>query len=417
VRTTIEVAIIGAGPYGLSIAAHLRARGVGFRIFGSPMHTWRTQMPKGMRLKSEGFASALYDPDSAFTLAHYCKQEGIPYADIGHPVQLEAFSSYGLEFQKRFVPELEDKLVASLERSAEGFQIRLVDGEVFSAQKVISAIGICHYQYLPPVLADLPEEFVTHTSRHSALDRFKGREVAVIGAGSSAVDVAGLAREAGASVQLIARMPVIRFHDPPGPIPRPFLDRVRAPMTGLGPGWRSLFCTSAPLLFHQMPEKFRLEVVRRHLGPASGWFSKEKVVGHVPFHLGCNVKQVNIKNGRVHLHFSASDGGQRELVTDHVIAGTGYRVDLRRLSFLNSEFRAGIRSVNDAPVLSLHFESSIPGLYFVGASSANSFGPLVRFLVGAQFTARRLSRHLARSLSRRLVQGVSVNGTKTVPEA
>src|SRR5580704_12695153 len=95
-----RVAIIGAGPYGLSIAAHLKACGVDFRIFGSPMHTWTTQMPEGMRLKSEGFASSLYAPDSAFTLRDYCREQCIPYADLGLPVPLETFVAYGLRFQK-----------------------------------------------------------------------------------------------------------------------------------------------------------------------------------------------------------------------------------------------------------------------------------------------------------------------------
>jgi cation diffusion facilitator CzcD-associated flavoprotein CzcO len=88
-----DVAIIGAGPYGLSLAAHLRARGVDFRIFGKPMQTWLEHMPKGMRLKSEGFASSLYDPDSKFTLAAYCKERGLAYADTGMPIPLETFTA------------------------------------------------------------------------------------------------------------------------------------------------------------------------------------------------------------------------------------------------------------------------------------------------------------------------------------
>ena len=392
----VDTAIIGAGPYGLSIAAHLKARKVGFRIFGSPMHTWRMHMPNGMLLKSEGFASSLYDPDSAFTLGRYCQEQGAPYADLGLPVPLETFASYGLEFQKRFVPELEDKLVVAMDRSLSGFDIRLEDGELVTARKVVSAVGISHYQYVPPVLAALSEEFVTHSSHHRSFDRFKGRDVTVIGAGASALDVAGLLHVAGACVQLVARKPVVDFHHPPGPIPRPLLDRIRRPTTGLGPGWRSLFCTRAPLVFHAMPQWFRLEVVRRHLGPAAGWFIKDLVVGHVAFHLGFNVVQADIQNGRVQLQLASSDGTQRTLVTDHVIAGTGYRVDLRRLAFLNSGLLAGIRSVDNTPVLSMNFESSVPGLYFVGTTSANSFGPMARFAYGARFTARRLARHLGR---------------------
>ncbi len=210
-----DVAIIGAGPYGLSIAAHLKALGVDFRIFGHPMHTWLAHMPKGMRLKSEGFASCLYDPDSTFTLEAYCKEKGIPYSDIGLPVPLEVFAAYGLEFQRRFVPELEPNLVTSLRRSAEGFQIGLDDGRRLSARRVVMAVGLTHYENMPPLLAALGENFATHSARHNTVDQFKGREVVVVGAGASALDLAALLHQAGAKVQVVARKPAIRFHDPP----------------------------------------------------------------------------------------------------------------------------------------------------------------------------------------------------------
>jgi len=394
-RTT-DVAIIGSGPYGLSLGAHLKARGVEFRIFGRPMDTWLTQMPRDMRLKSEGFASSLYDPDATFTLGHYCRSTGLPYADLGLPVPLATFASYGLEFQRRLVPELEQRLVASLVRSSSGFEIGLEDGEVALARRVVVAVGISHFQSIPPALSQLPGEFVTHSSRHRTFDQFKGREVVVIGAGASALDVAAALHQAGAAAQVVARDTKIRFHDPPGPLPRPLLERVRAPMTGLGPGWRSLFCTNAPLVFHKMPQRFRLEVVRRHLGPAGGWFVKEQVVGKVGLHAGLTVASACIQNDRVHLQLNKGDGVPRTVSADHVIAATGYQVDLRRVGFLNSDVWVGIRSLGHAPILSANFESSMPGLYFIGAASANSFGPVVRFAYGARFTSRRLSKHLAR---------------------
>ncbi len=403
-----DVAIIGAGPYGLSIAAHLKAHGLDVRIFGSPMHTWMTQMPKGMRLKSEGFASSIYDPDSALSLANYCRQEGIPYADSGLPVPLETFVSYGLEFQKRLVPEVEDKLVVSLHRSPNGFQLCLENGEVVSARKVVTAVGISHFKHVPQIFSSLSEEFLTHSSSHSTLDQFKTREVIVVGAGASALDLAALLHQAGAVVHLVARKPVIRFHDPPGRIPRPFLQRIRRPMTGIGPGWRLLFCTSAPLVFRQLSEQFRLEAVRKVLGPAPAWFVKQQVVGNVSFNLGAIINQANVRNGRVSLELTDAAGNRRSLVADHVIAATGYKVDLQRLTFLSSDIQAGIRSVEQTPVLSSNFESSVPGLFFVGTSAANTFGPVMRFAFGARFTARRISGHLARSASRKLSEGGSL---------
>ena len=360
------------------------------------MDTWLTQMPQDMRLKSEGFASSLYDPDDTFPLRSYCRSTGLPYADVGFPIPLATFASYGLEFQRRFVPELEQKLVTSLIPSSAGFEIGLEGGETAAARKVVVAVGISHFQNIPPALSQLPEEFVTHSSRHRTFDQFKGREVVVIGAGASALDVAAALHQAGAAAQVIARDSRIHFHEPPGPIPRPFLDRVQAPMTGLGPGWRSLFCTHAPLVFHKMPQRFRVEVVRRHLGPAAGWFVKEQVAGKVELHTGLKIGSASVQNNRVHLQLNNGDSVPRTVSADHVIAATGYQVDLRRVEFLNSDVWMGIRSVGRAPELSANFESSMPGLYFIGAASANSFGPMMRFAYGARFTSRRLSKHLAR---------------------
>jgi thioredoxin reductase len=396
----IEVAIIGAGPYGLSIAAHLGARGVDFRIFGSPMHTWLTQMPKGMRLKSEGFASSLSDPDSSFTLKHYCEREGIPYSDTGNPVPLEAFAAYGIAFQKKFAPALENKQIVSVQQISDAFRIRLEDGEVFEARKVIVAVGISHFGYVPPILANLPEEFVSHSSRHSTLEHFSGREVVVVGAGASALDLAALLHQSGAATQLVARKPVIRFHDPPSQKRRSLIQRLRLPMTGIGPGWKLFFCVHAPLLLHKLPESMRLDIVRKLLGPAPGWFVKEQVVGKVPFNLGVDITSAYVQDGRVKIELSDSSGARRSLIADHVIAATGFQVDLKRLAFLDSNLQRGIRSVEQAPVLSSNFESSVPGLYFVGTSAANSFGPLMRFAFGVSFVARHLSRHLARTISR-----------------
>jgi thioredoxin reductase len=397
--TSCNVAIIGAGPYGLSIASHLGARGIEYRIFGQPMDTWLKRMPKGMRLKSEGFASSLYDANSEFSLGAYCKREHLPYADIGLPVPLETFTAYGLEFQKRFVPQLENKLVVSVSQSPAGFELRLSDGEVCRARTVIVAVGLTHYAYTPPLFSEMPAEYVSHSSVHHALGHFQGRTVAVVGAGSSALDLAALLHQAGADVQLVARSSAIRFHDPPHE--RSILERMRAPNTGLANGWNLVFCTRLPGVFHRMPERFRLDFVRRTLGPAPGWFIKQEVVGKVPFHLGVNVTGAKIQNSRIHLELTNRSGEPRTVTADHVIAATGYRVDLRRLTFMASDIRSAIDEVEQTPILASNFESSVPGLYFVGTSGANSFGPLLRFAYGAKFAAMHLTKHLARLGSRR----------------
>jgi len=392
--TPTDVAIIGTGPYGLSIAAHLRRLRVPYRIFGTPMHSWRYRMPVGMCLKSEGFATNLYEPESSFTLAHYSAERGLPYADVGYPVPLETFIAYGLEFQKRLVPNVEETDVTLLKQTSSRFLLQTARGETLRANKVVLAVGITHFGYVPPLLASLAPEYVTHSSVHREMDTFRGRSVAVIGAGASAVDVAALMHEAGVDVHLVARRDAILFQAPSFE-PRPWVQRIVNPRSGLGLGWRSRMCCDAPLLFHSMPLKLRLRAVQRHLGPAAGWFVKDKVVSRVPMHLGAELQQAAVRDNRVCLTYERKDHREFTLVVDHVVAATGYRVSLRRLQFLDESLRQRLRSVDDTPVLTKSFESSVPGLFMVGLASANCFGPLTRFACGAQFTARHLSRSLS----------------------
>src|SRR5262249_42296135 len=119
-----DICIIGAGPYGLSIAAHLAARNIPHRIFGRAMETWAKQMPKGMLLKSDGFATCLYDPRRAFAFKHYCRERNISYADLGIPPSLEEFVDYGRAFQRRFVPHLEEVMVKNLEHDGVGLRVQ-----------------------------------------------------------------------------------------------------------------------------------------------------------------------------------------------------------------------------------------------------------------------------------------------------
>jgi thioredoxin reductase len=413
----LETAILGAGPYGLSIAAHFRRRGISFRIFGRLMDSWRTHMPKGMCLKSDGFASNIYDPDGDFTLRHFCAEQGIEYSDAGLPVRLDTFSAYGLAFKERKVPELEDKLVTGLDRLPNGFRLTLDNGEIFSAHRVVLAVGITHFEHLPSDLANLPPEFLSHSFRHHDLEPFRGRDVVVIGGGSSATDLAGLLHEAGSDVQLISRRTELKFHGRPQPGQPGLWQSIKRPQSGIGPGWRLRFCADAPMVFHHLPESLRLEAVRRILGPSGGWFAKDKVIGKVPLLLGYTPQRAEVQNGRVKLHLRAADGSEREVLTEHVIAATGYKVDLDRLRFLSPELRSKLELVNGSPALSSSFESSMPGLYFAGLTAANSFGPVMRFAFGAGFAARTLTRAVSKSLARQPASiSISVSGRRELRE-
>jgi thioredoxin reductase len=394
----VDVAIIGAGPYGLSVAAHLRAQGVSVRIFGSPMQAWRESMPAGMRLKSEGFASSLSDPRGEMTLGAYCAQRNIPYAATGVAVPLELFVAYGEAFQKQFAPQLENTMVTGVEPAAHGYDLRLQTGEVVAARKVVVASGIRAFDHMPAELSHLPSEYLSHSAAFGEATHLAGRDVVVVGGGSSAVDVIALLRRSGARVRGVTRRSAIRFQSPLGQ--RSLWQKIKAPMTGLGPGWKSVLCVKAPLLFHAMPEKFRVDVVRRYLGPAPGWFVRDQIEGHVPFMLECDVIASAVVEGRVHLTLRRPDKSTEVVTTDHVVAATGYQVDLRRLAFLGETILKGLRLTAGAPALSRHFESSLTGLYFVGTAAANSFGPMLRFAYGADYAARRVASHLARGAKR-----------------
>jgi thioredoxin reductase len=396
VSATVNVAIIGAGPYGLSVSAYLTSVGIQHRIVGNPMELWRTQMPRGMLLKSEGFASSLADPTGEFSLKRYCKDHNIRYADLGTPVSLDTFCAYGAAFQNRLVPHLEDKKLKHLSLSPNGFILELENGEKFEAQKVVLAVGVSHFRYIPPELAGLPSDRVSHSSEHSEPERLKGRDVVVVGAGSSAIDLSAALAENGAKVQMISRRPSVLIHDKMK-LPRSFKEKALNPMSGIGLGWPLMAFCYAPHVIHHMPSSFRVRAVKRILGPAAGWFMKDRF-SSVPTLVGQTVKSAATSDTGVTLQLVGRDGIERSVVTEHVIAATGYRTDLGRLAFLNQDIRSRLATIETSPELSSNFESSVRGLYFVGAAAAYSFGPVMRFAVGAKFAARRVSKHLARQL-------------------
>jgi thioredoxin reductase len=371
------------------------------------MSFWTQHMPTGMKLKSEGFASSLYDPASAFTLDVYCKEKGIPYKDIGLPVPLKVFSDYGLEFQRRMVPNLERKMVTSVKQVPDGFELRLDNGETVAARRVVVATGLTHFNFIPPAIADLPKQYVTHSADHTDLDEFRGRDVVVVGRGASALDIAGLLHEIGARVQVVVRESKVRFHDPPPPTPPTFFDRLREPITGIGPGWKLWLCCNLPLVFRHMSKDFRFEKVRTVLGPAPGWFVREQIIGKVPLTLNTVITEAKVQDGKVHLQLKDRDGKQSQMVCDHVISGTGYKTDVRKLPFLDPSIVSRINHEEQIPILSSYFETSVPGLFIVGVTAAQNFGPVLRFAYGAGFASKRVSRYLDQTAKIRVAPGAS----------
>jgi NADPH-dependent 2,4-dienoyl-CoA reductase/sulfur reductase-like enzyme len=397
--TSPSVAVVGAGPYGLSVSAHLTARGVPHRVLGRPMSLW-AGMPRGMFLKSEGHASNISDPAGASTLRRFAREHDRPYADLGLPVPLDLFTDYGHWFQRREVPHLEVRDVVSLARSGRGFAVSLSDGTALTADRVVLAVGVGSFAHLPDELVGLPDRLVTHSSAHRDFTRLSGQDVIVVGGGQSALETAVLLAEAGARPHVLVRGGVLRWN--PYPVGR---SPILHPLSGLGTGWRLLACARLPGTFHFLPGDRRVDMVRRALGPAGGWWLRDRFEGAIPVMTGTRIVSARPDGDGVELTLDGPDGAGR-LRAQHVVAGTGYRVDLTRLSFLDDSLRAGIATLAGFPVLSRRFESTEPGLFFVGLAAAAAFGPVQRFVCGSGFAARTVTS----ALSARRLRGSGGDG-------
>jgi cation diffusion facilitator CzcD-associated flavoprotein CzcO len=169
--TVCDVSVVGAGPYGMSVAAHLRTvKGLEVRVFGEPMSFWETKMPIGMLLRSPWAGSHISDPQCALTLDAYHKAIG---SQFGAPIPLNHFIGYGHWFQRQVVPDVDKRQVLNIESNSSRFQLTLADGEIIKARRVVVATGIGRFASWPEPLRNLPPELVSHTSEHTDLSRVR----------------------------------------------------------------------------------------------------------------------------------------------------------------------------------------------------------------------------------------------------
>jgi len=366
-----------------------------------------------MVLKSPGFASTLTAASSSFTLESFCAEKGYTYDAAHIPVKLEHFIDYGIEFQKRLVPQLEEHDVAAVRRVVGGFRVRLEDGEELLTSLLVVAVGTSHFDSVPKVFEGLPDRYVSHSSMHPDLTAFAGKQVTILGAGASALEMAAILREHGTDVTLIAREKTVRFQALPYEGERTWIEKLRAPTTQIGLGWRCWMACKGPHIFRLLPEDLRYKALKKHTASAGGWTIRRRVLGKVPMVLGVEVTGASVHNGLVSLTLTEASGKTTEHLTEHVIAATGYEVDLNRLNFLGTGLRAEIDASRGAPLLDANFQSSVRGLYFVGEASAPTFGPLMHSACGAHYSSAWLSRHLAR-VARSKVRSVAMSEMRLV---
>ncbi|HEV7218771.1 MAG TPA: NAD(P)-binding domain-containing protein [Terriglobales bacterium] len=385
--------IVGAGPYGLSIAAHLKAAGIPCHLYGTPLESWRKFMPQGMVLKSERFASNLWDPRGQFTLERYSAEHKIPYQPAGEPLSLVDFLRYAEWFRERAVGEPIDVKVTNVQRTRAGFLLDFAGAPSIEARRVVLATGHMAFRVVPQELADLPEPLCYHSAKLRDFSGFAGRDVTLIGAGQSALESAALLSEAGAQVRLIVRDGQIRWNAVRNGH-RSLAHRVKNPESGLGFGWESFVVSEMPQWFRRLlPTHLRHRYVAKTWGPSGAYWLRQRVEGRIEVLLNSKVCQAKAEHGRVCLEVQGPQG-IKTVQTDHVIAATGYKTDLDRLDYLGPDLKQSIAHEGGAPVLDSQFETSVPGLFIVGMASAPTFGPVMRFMFGAKHVAPVLADRL-----------------------
>jgi thioredoxin reductase len=381
-----DVAIVGAGPYGLATAAHLRTdERLDVRVFGEPMSFWSDQMPVGMLLRSPYCACNIADPEKALTLDAYQAANG---NGVVPPVPLDRFVDYGRWIQRQVAPDVDRRWVSNVERDNGGFRLALADGETVTARRVVLAAGIGPFPRIPEIFRGLPSSLVSHSVTHRDLGGFAGKRMLVVGGGQSALESGALLHEAGAEVEVVVRGERIFF------LRRrfPWLHRL-GPLTRLiyapaevGPAGISRI-VSAPSLYRRLPRNLQDKWAVRSLRPAGAAWLVDRLEG-VPITTGRAVAAASTAGERVRVELA--DGSSRQV--DHVLLATGFEVDIARYGFIAEKLLAEIDRVGGYPRLSRHFETSVPGLFCVGAPSAWSFGPLMRFVAGTEFAAPTVAR-------------------------
>jgi Pyridine nucleotide-disulphide oxidoreductase len=381
-----EVAVIGAGPYGLAAAAHLRAVNVSIRVFGEAMSFWRRNMPNGMKLRSPWVATHIADPHDRYRLDAYFREARLSQPDL---LPLKNFIDYGIWLQQRVVPDLDTRAVVEVAVLDGGFRLVLDDGENFFARRVVMATGLLDHEHRPPAFDGLPRALVSHSCEHTDSGRFRGRHVAVIGRGQSACESAALLHEAGAEVEIICRGSLVWNADPDQrsrlrKTARSLLGNALLPPAQVGP-FPFSWLVEAPGLIRRLSEQSR-DRLNSHCLRATAAVWLRSRLQDVPVR-ECRILDARRDGDRIALTL---DSGSRRV--DHVVLATGYRIDVGKMNILEPRMRSRIAHHGGLPVLSAAFESSVAGLYFVGSAAVASFGPLLRFIAGAGFAARRVTR-------------------------
>jgi hypothetical protein len=370
------------------------------RIFGEVMSFWSHHMPKGMVLRSPREASHLSDPDSAFSVHAFANAVGRRVRAVPPPVvtgdfarktmsqrvPVEDFVDYGHWFARQAGLSVDSRTIERIDLDPAGYRLTFDRGEGLVARRVVVAGGIKPFARKPKIFDGLPGTLVSHTAEETNLRQFRDQEVLIVGGGQSALESAALCHEAGARVTVVVREPQVSWFGQRPWMHKGVLGWMLYGPSDVGPALVSQLA-ERPHLFRRLPRSLQDSWGVRCVCPGGAPWVKERLGGGVPIYTGLFVERAYTRGERLCVRLN--DGSER--VVDRVLLGTGYQVNIAEYPFLSASVLERIERVNGFPRLDEGFESSAPGLHFVGAPAAWSFGPLMRFVAGARFASQRVA--------------------------
>jgi cation diffusion facilitator CzcD-associated flavoprotein CzcO len=365
----VSLLVIGAGPYGVAVAARAIERGIDTLVVGHPMGFWTDHMPEGMFLRSG--ADWHLDASGVDTFEAFIEDRGLSAAQID-PVPIAVFREYAAWFQTQKHVSVRDRLVTRVEHNGDTFVASLDDGTQTAANAVVIAPGVSHFRQFPEWATVLPEGVSAHTCDLVRFRELAGARVLVIGGRQSAYEWAALLGEHGAEqVDIVHRHATPRFERVSWKFVDPYLD---ATLSRRG-WWRSLSATEQGEIAQRFWEVGRLRLE---------WWLKPRLSDErIRSWPGTRVVESSVTgSGPVSVTLSSGDS----LTFDYLIFATGYQADFARIPYL-AEVAASLDVIDGFPVLDDAFQSSIAGLYITGFASTRDFGPFFGFTKGCPAAA------------------------------
>ncbi|HTG68516.1 MAG TPA: NAD(P)-binding domain-containing protein [Candidatus Udaeobacter sp.] len=378
----VDLIIIGAGPYGISLAAHAAASKLSYVLLGKPMHFWKDQMPQNMFIRTNPRYISLSDKFDTLTIEHFSSETGV---ELQSPFPRPAFVEYAFWFAKQAGVAFTPELAAQLDYSSTGFLVTTNEGNHYQSQHAIVATGLQHYSYIPSVLSALPPQLLSHTFGLTEFNRFAGKKVAVIGSGQSAWEAAALLHMAGSETELLFRREAVQFaSDDNSASGQKLIDSAEQ--------------------FYRLPPELKQERWHTPRQGSVAPFLRPYVEGKLPSTGSAAIELAEVtSDGKALLTLS----NKQTRLVDHVIAATGYRISLDQVPFLPPYLLQAIEREKDKfspfPLLGAQFESSVPGLYFAGPLAAHTHGPAFGFIAGLRQACRSIIPHI-------------IQNTKTIQE-